>query len=347
MRNSLNSILILRLGGILLVVLMSLFASGIWLKKTVIEQATATQLENARKHYAAILSDLDRRWGREAFNLKSRIEAQNIIDVSRDNNEKLLTYLISQGSGIEFPSLRIEKVNGELIAAYDYSRHGDIKLKVPHGQFYSWVRSPSDGTLYLAIRQFIWMGNENGYLILFKPMDHAMLAQISYPGTSLSLWWQGEALASSDGDDGVMKSAAAFAKPESGKNTVALSWAGPETELTPKLLVELHESAIFDTGKLSQLVALVFMLILLATTVAIYPLWQGISRQFDALLHANERFSKLGEVDEKVTEALQAVHLGPLEEVRQLASALEEHMQNTRINADHRAPPPSASNQDG
>lgn len=341
MRNSLNSILILRLGGILLLVLMCLFASGIWLKKTVIEQATTTQLENARKHYAAILSDLDRRWGREAFNLKSRIEAQNIIDISHENNEKLLTYLISQGSGIEFPSLRIEKANGELIAAYDYSRHGDLKLKVPHGQLYSWVRSSSDGTLYLAIRQFIWLGKENGYLVLFKPMDHAMLAQISYPGTSLSLWWRGEALASSDGDDGVMKSAATFAKPENGKNTVALSWAGPESELTPKLMVELHESAFFDTGKFTQLVVFFFMLILLATTVAIYPLWQGISRQFEALLQANERFSKLGKIDDKVAEALQTVHLGPLEEVGQLANALEEHM---RTNADNRAAPTSASN---
>ncbi len=332
MPNTLNTRLAVRLLCLLILVLLSLGALGTWLQDLANREAQKKQLANAREHYAVIMSDLDRRWGREALNLKTRIEAQNVIDATGTNNEKLLTYLISQGSSIEFPSLRVEKANGELIASYDYSRHIDPKLKLSQGQVNTWVVSPVDGTLYLAIRQFIWLGKENGYLILFKPMDHALLTQNAYPGTRLTLWWQGKAKASSDGAEGLATTTALFSKPENGEQTTVLSMTGPNSELTPKLLVETPPGTILDGGDIARPVALFFLIVLIGFTIAVSTLWPGVTRQLDAARQASRRFAALGSIDDEVLRELRIAQTGPAESIGEIAGALEKHMRDAGKN---------------
>src|SRR6185369_5203631 len=156
-----------------------------WVKRLVNDKARNTQLANAGEHYAAVISDLDRRLGREAFSLKTRIEAEGFLERSGLRSEELLAYLTLQGSSSEFPSLRIENKSGEIIASYDYATHINPEVNFIPGQVSTWTRDRGDGRLYLVIRQFIWLGKENGYLVLFKPVDHAVLTQITYPGTRL------------------------------------------------------------------------------------------------------------------------------------------------------------------
>lgn len=326
MTSTLNRKIAVRVVCLLLLVLLCLVALGVWLQDLANQGARDRQLANAREHYAAVLSDIDRRWGREALNLKTRIEAQNVIDASGGDNEKLLTYLISQGSSIEFPSLQLEKANGELIASYDYSRHLDPKLKLPLGQVNTWVVSHVDGTLYLAIRQFIWLGKENGYLLLFKPMDHALLTQNAYPGTRLSLWWRGEAKASSDGEEGLEITRSRFSKPENGEQSVVLSLTGPNTELTPKLLVEIQANTIIDAGQIARPVIFFFLVVLIGVVIATATLWPHVSRQLDAALQANKRFNALGAIDDEVTRELRIAETGPSDGVSEIAEALETHM---------------------
>lgn len=334
MPNTLNVKIALRIACLLLLVLLCFLAQAIWLKNLANEEARDRQLANAREHYAVVLSDLDRRWGREALNLKTRIEAQNVIDASGKDNERLLSYLISQGSSIEFPSLRIEKANGEQIVSYDYSRHLDPKLKPPQGKQNTWVVSQADGTLYLAIRQFIWLGKENGYLLLFKPMDHALLTQNAYPGTRLSLWWQGQARASSDGEEGLGMTAAKFPTPENGDETVVLSMTGPTSELTPKLLVEIRARTVIDAGEIARPVMLFFLVLLVGVVIAVSTLWPDVSRQLDAVLQANKRFAALGAIDEDVIRELHIAQAGPSVNFGQIAEALEKYMRETSGDTD-------------
>ena len=341
MPRTLNAHLALRLAGILLLVLLSFVLLGAWVKQLANEKARANQLASAREHYAVVLADLDRRWGREAFNLKTRIEAQEILNGSGQRNEKLLAYLISQGSSIEFPSLRIEKTNGEVLAAYDYAGHIDPKVKFVQGHVSTWAHNPTDGQLYLVIRQFIWLGKENGYLVLFKPMDHALLTHITYPGTRLSLWWQGEAVAASDGEDGLRKTQAAFAKPENGDASVTLTWSGPESELSPKLLVETLGSKLIEGKDLARPVMLLFFVVLIAVAVSFSALWLRATRQLDALLQADQRFQALNAIDEHVARDLRTAHSGPVDGVRQITAILEQHMRAAGPHDD--TPPESPS----
>lgn len=328
MLRTLNSQLALRLAGILLLILLCLSVQGVWMKELVNEKSKATQLANAREHYAAVLADLDRRWGREAFNLKTRLEAQEILANAEFRKEKLMVYLISQGNSIEFPSLRIETTHGELIAAYDYASHIETSVKFLPGQNNAWAQNPKDGSLYLVIRQFIWLGKENGYLVLLKPMDHALLTQITYPGTRLSLWFNDKPVASSDGDEGMQKTASAFSSLENGNSNAYLTWPGPESEASPKLLIEPLASELIGTGSIARPVMLVFFILVIAVTIGFSGLWLRASRQLDALLQADKRYSTLNTIDDTVVDDLHTAQSGPIESARSLATSLERRMRS-------------------
>lgn len=270
MRTSLTSSPLLRLSALILLVLLCLGIHGLWMKNLANEKARSIQLANARAHYTVVLSDLDRRWGREAFNLKTRIESQNLLNDLSGRKEQLQTFLISQGSSIEFPSLRIEKTTGEVIASYDYASHADPKIRFHPGQTSTWAYNPADKSLYLVIRQFIWLGKENGYLLLFKPMDHSLLTQTTYPGTRLSLWWKGEAIASTDGEDGLRSISTRFTKPVNGENSLVLMWSGPESDNVPKLLIETIAEELLSADDIAKPMLFLFLgLIALAAAFSV------------------------------------------------------------------------------
>ena len=336
MTRSLNFQLVLRLSGVLLLILICLVLQGMWVKELFNDKARSTQLANAREHYAVVLAELDRRWGREAFNLKTRIEAQGFLEGAGLKNEKLLAYLTSQGSSIEFPALIIKNKGGDIVASYDYANHLKPDVKFMPGQVSTWTIDPADGHLYLVIRQFIWLGQENGYLTLFKPMDHALLTQITYPGTRLSLWLKGKAIASSDGDDGLKKTATSFPKPENSDSSAALTWSGPESETSPKLLVETLGGEFIGTASIALPVILVFLVVLSGVFIAFFTLWIKASRQFDALMLADQRYLALNMIDEQISQSLVIAQSGPVESARTLAESLER-----RINADKAQSPAS------
>lgn len=329
MPRTLNAQLALRLSGILLLVLLCLSFQGIWMKELVNDKVRETQLANARDYYAVVLADLDRRWGREAFNLKTRLEAQNILANSEHRKEKLMVYLISQGNSIEFPSLRIDSTHGDLIASYDYAGQIEATVKFLPGQTNTWAQNPKDGSLYLVIRQFIWLGKENGYLVLFKPMDHAMLTHITYPGTRLSLWWKGKAIASSDGEDGLRQTVTKFSKPDSGNAGAYLTWSGPESEISPKLLIEPLSNELIDIGIVARPVMLTFFILLIAITIGFSGIWLRASRQMDALLQVEKRYSTLNTIDDHVIDGLRTAQTGPVESTRLLATSFERKIRST------------------
>lgn len=339
MPRSFNAQLSIRLLAILLLIALALLLQGAWIRQLVNDKAHSVRLENARAHYTVVLAELDQRWGREAFNLKTRIEAQDILGSTAQRHERVQTYLISQGSSIEFPSLRIERTNGELIAAYDYGSHANPKVKFMPSQVAAWTFNPDDKVLHYANRQFIWLGRENGYLTLFKPMDHAMLTRMTYPGTRLSLWWKGQFIASSEGEEGLQKMAA-YAKPEAVPAAMSMSWAGPENENTPKLLVEILPDEMIGSDALLRPALVVFVVLLAGILAAAYGFAGRITAQFDALKMTLHRFASLNRLDEQALAHLDAARAGPHECAGEVADALVRQLQASSETGGRQPSPP-------
>jgi hypothetical protein len=152
--------------------------------------------------------------------------------------EQLLANLTGQGSSLDFSALRIEDTKGEILVAYEYGGHKTPKVRFRQGQETAWAFDAAGPNLYMAFRQPLWLGKENGHLILFKPIDHALLAQYNYPGIRLSLWWSEMPIASSEGIDGVSATKAIFAASGEAGILDQLVWSGVDSEEAPILFIE-------------------------------------------------------------------------------------------------------------
>lgn len=250
--------------------LLSALLTGVvsaWIYHTANQRAAHTRLTSAHDHYASVISGLEQHWGREAFNFKVRLESLHFLENAAKHKDQLLANLTAQGGSLEFPSLRIEDAKGDLIVSYEYVGHKIPKVRFLTGQESAWAMDPVHGQLYMVFRQFIWLGNENGYLLLFKPMDNALLNQYSYPFTRISLWWNGKPIASSDGDDGLDLAAIAYEKEKASKDASPsrLPWSITDPDNAPLLFIESTSPPLLTVGELAGPLALSLVAFALAT----------------------------------------------------------------------------------
>jgi len=300
---------------------------GTWVYHSANRQAATAQQASAREHYSNVIADLERRWGREAFNFKIRIEAQRFLENTKQQREQLLAYLTSQGGSVDFPSLRIEDAKGELILAFEYAGDKTPSARFLPGQESTWAFDPNHGRLYLVFRQLIWLGTENGYLLLFKPMDHALLTQHSYPHTRLSLWWKGKPVASSEGDDGLAAAARAFQLSDKTLAPALLPWSG--TENAPQLLIESTAPPLLKIGELAAPLAVSLLTFAFAVWSILGAWGFRTLRRMLALERAQNRFRTLGTVDATVDRDLRTGHGIEEDEITALAVALENQMRES------------------
>jgi len=250
--------------------LLALLISGLltsavsaWIFHSANEQSAETQRLNALEHYTAVIANLDQRWGREAYNFRIRLEAMHFLDDAGPLKERLITHLTAQGESLDFSSLRIEDAKGGVVASYEYGRHKTVGAHFRSGQETAWAFDATQGQLYMAFRQPIWLGKENGYLTLFKQLDHALLTQYNYPGIRLSLWWNDEPVASSEGTDGLDAARPAFEKSGASPSSNRLPWTGTDSGNAPILFIESTSPPLLNTSELAlpviiTLIAFVF-----------------------------------------------------------------------------------------
>lgn len=254
-----------------------LLTSGVsaWIFHSANEQAAETQRLNALQHYTAVIANLDQRWGREAFNFRIRLEAMHFLEDAAHLKERLLTHLTVQGESLNFSALRIEDARGELVASYEYGGHKIAGAHFRSGQETAWAFDAKQGRLYMAFRQPIWLGKENGYLTLYKQLDHALLTQYNYPGIRLSLWWNDEPIASSEGNDGLVAARPAFTQSGAPSSRNRLPWIGVDSGNEPILFIESTSPPLLGTSEL----ALPVIITLIAFAFAIWAMIgdQGLS----------------------------------------------------------------------
>lgn len=216
---------------------------SVWMLHSANEKYFAARRASTEAHFVGVISGLEQQWGREAYSFKTRIESLHYLDSRPRQLEALSVHLTSLGRSLEFPLLRVEDAHGGLLASFEYIRREPPKVHFRSGQESAWVFDAEREHLYLALRLPIWLGAESGHLVLFKPMDHALLSLYGYPETHLSLWWQGRPVASSEGRDGL---AAAITASRRGGDAavIRLPWGGGDPAEVPVLMVEMTSPSL-------------------------------------------------------------------------------------------------------
>jgi len=273
-------------------------AVSAWIYHTANQRAAQTQLTSAHEHYASVISGLEQHWGREAFNFKVRLESLHFLENVAQRKDQLLANLTAQGGSLEFPSLRIEDAKGDVIVSYEYIGHKIPKVRFFTGQESAWAMDPVHGQLYRVFRQLIWLGKENGYLLLFKPMDHALLNQYSYPFTRISLWWNGKPIASSEGDDGLAMASVAYEREKTSTNLSPswLPWSITDPDNAPLLFIESTSLPLLTIGELTGPLAVSLAAFVLAAWAILGALGiDPLQRRVSSRVSASEALTSLKE----------------------------------------------------
>ncbi|MBL8349406.1 MAG: response regulator [Burkholderiaceae bacterium] len=191
--------LTLRLLAILLVILGVVMACFALAARVVIDNARQQQLLDARAYFSSRIHNLDEGWRLNAFALRQLIElwqagAGDATPALRD--ARLRTLLLTLTDQQDFTHVLIVDGAGRLRFG-----HGTRSQDLPplpaatDARGLGWVFSEPDHTVYRTVSGTVRDAGEDHRLLLYFPIDNALLSRMVYPNARLVLLRGGTALA--------------------------------------------------------------------------------------------------------------------------------------------------------
>jgi signal transduction histidine kinase/ActR/RegA family two-component response regulator len=179
----------------LLAILLLIFAVGAALfalvVRTAIDNAREQQLQDAGVHYAARIAALQQGWRVEAYAAAQQLELWQGGDSAASpeaRDARLHAVLVTLLDPSDFSHAVITDTEGRVLF-----RHGTRSQDTPELPAASdaaglgWVFSASDRTVYRTLTGPFRYGKQVARLLLYLPLDNALLARMAYPGTRLEL----------------------------------------------------------------------------------------------------------------------------------------------------------------
>lgn len=302
-------------------------ATAFWFYNASYEKAAAQKVRDVTEHYATRIGQLENEWESEAMRLKTRLEYSRMLEDRERRWVSLNSYMIAQSGSRLFSNVLIASRDGQVM--YRYGVNADKLPPTLHQEGYiGWHHDAARGVLCRVYRQPVWLGGDGmGWLYLFRPLDNALLYANIFPGTRLFLSWNGIAIASSLGGNGMEINPSFVGAVYHGRQRyeqIPLPWGGNNTDvlLVVQQLVErpfiLQE--MLYSGTLVILLLSVFLWMVLGHWLTEVVVRAG------ALRNASRTFSAERVLKPEIVDALDAARAGEVDELSDVADALGELM---------------------
>ena len=255
----------------------------------------ARQSENA-KHFRESFANLHQLWDQTAHEISTSIEFAGVLAQPARRKDRLTAYLLSLNSGgMQFSGAVVADNRGRpLVLA------GSLPNIPPSllSSRLSWFFDDAQGVLYHIVRHQLWLGGGGrGTLVLFRPLDNALLRDQSFPDTDLLLLWNGRPVASSLGQAGIER----FAEPGAVRdregahivsNETIWNDAGRTPGPAPVLLARTH---LTEPLSLVEAMLITFGAIAMMSLIVRFLLgtWLGrVAKRIDALREKTLAFTR-------------------------------------------------------
>ncbi|HQC94460.1 MAG TPA: ATP-binding protein [Aquabacterium sp.] len=192
-RRSPDTTLTLRLLAMLLLILAVVVACFAVAARLVIASVRAQQLQDARDYFAQRIRTMDEGWRLTGFAVGQQLmlwqaepgHANTTPDVAEARLRTLLVTLTDQG---DFSHVLLVDGDGRTLLAQG-SRSQDRPALPPTGdrQGLDWVWSEADRTIYRTVSMPLKLGPQVLRMLLYFPIDNALLARMVYPQSHLDL----------------------------------------------------------------------------------------------------------------------------------------------------------------
>lgn len=304
-------------------------AAAWWFYDASFEKAAAQKISGTVNHYATRIGQLEAEWEEEALRLKARLEFARLLENPQQRWVRLNSYFIAQSGSPVFSNILIALPDGRVV--YRYGRETQV-LPETLGQAgnVGWYFDSAHAALYRVYRQTIWLGQDGmGWLYLFRPLDNALLYANIFPDATLFLSWRGTVIASSAG--GTMKGVrpgfrGALFQEGQRYEQFPLAWEkGGKSDLA--LIIQQRVERPFTIAELLYSGALLAMLLSLFLWLVLGYWLTRVVRRAVALRQASRGFAGGREVTPAVVAALDAARAGGIDELGEVAGAVDELMQ--------------------
>lgn len=317
----------LALGAAMLVTLVA----AMWFYGVTAEKTAKLRKDDTALHYVTRIRQLETAWEREAELVKVRLEFMHLLEDPASRWERLASYFTAQSGNPVFSDLQIAARDGEVL--FSYGPHGrSLAVDIHQKGYAGWHFEPERAALYRVYRQPLWLGKSGmGWLILYKPLNHALLYANVFPDTDLFVVWGAAVVASSLGEG-------ARSRVDPGlRGTLILSgvryeqyavlWEG---EKNPELalLVQQRIERPFSLAEIAAASLLLYFLLTVFLLLVLGRWLRGVTRRAGALFAASRLFGERREMAADIQGHLKTAGGGVADELSQVAWALEKLMGN-------------------
>lgn len=257
--------------------------------QVVLEKASDERAEELASFFKSRLAQVERDWELMSQDLRIRIEFTRILEHPETALINLQAFITTQGADRRFQYLIIQdRYNKKL-----FSFGKDINLEaIPLAEHErdGYFLNPVDSRLYRIFQDNIWLGEGAGmgWIGIFYRIDNAQLRQLSAPGITLNLFYQGKLVASSAGQAAVDRAREQL--PAAGNAYRELSWTGVEGDsLQLRMVTPLRP--LLSGGQLVSAMSAIPVLdaLILWFSIGMWLIWQ--TRRLESLRNAVQAFS--------------------------------------------------------
>lgn len=154
------------------------------------QQAARQLLADAERHYRSRTRQIDAEWVRQADLLRAQIEFSGALDGAdqRLSRSRLTALLASMGGQGAFTHVLLQGSTGERL--FSFGTRSRAAMQPQGTAALGWTFSPEDRLLYRTLRAPLRLGKLGTVvLVVFAPVDNALLAANAFPNSALSLDW--------------------------------------------------------------------------------------------------------------------------------------------------------------
>lgn len=304
-------------------------AVGLWFFHALDVHNRAVDAERAHHHYVEQVAILEQRWGREAYNFRTRLEFSKLLQDPRQRQARVQAYMSAQGGATDFPMFRITSSDGTSLANYAPANQAIPEGIIDPGAESGWLFEPKQKRLYYVLRQNIWTGESNAELLVFRPIDHALLTQKAYPDTRLSIWWDGQPIVTSIGTDGIESALNAYRQlpPEIAQDRMIRWSTGPEE--SPQLFIEMLGRHSLPIAQLILPMVFGVLCFAIAAWIILGAWLVNTLRRLRSLEQAQLLFLSQRELTPDIKASLETGRARERDEIAGLATSLNYLMRNT------------------
>ncbi len=303
-----------------LAIALAVAATGIAMASRLIYEAvSAQQLDAATDHFRARVKRMEENWLVQSESFRAQLAASRVLEESDplQLQARLTAFATVQGGESTFTHFVLEESGGRILSRYRTRSQQDLPLPAPNSSV-AWVFGSQDQTLYRAISQSINWAGGRGRLVLYAPLDNALMGSNVYPGTSLRLLWQGKEVAEARSSAGPTEQPAS----ETAARLVDWEASGPQVQIERAVAMPLGTWQVF------QIVLLALIAIGILVWLSLGRWLARQSRRIEALENGATAFLTRRDLSGPVMDQLALAEGGSKDEIARLTASAREGMQD-------------------